>query len=83
MLPQETTDPEYPTSKGSRLDKTNLIDEWLKNKQVHSLYCNIKCSGSLVDEERCVTFLFFPQRMHNMCGTNPNWMQWMWIRLTT
>ncbi|KAK3533393.1 hypothetical protein QTP70_019337 [Hemibagrus guttatus] len=33
MLPVETPDPEYPTSTGSRKDKTNLINEWLKNKQ--------------------------------------------------
>ncbi|KAG9351160.1 hypothetical protein JZ751_025050 [Albula glossodonta] len=33
MLPKETRDPEYATSSGDRLDKTNLIIEWLKNKR--------------------------------------------------
>ncbi|XP_030646976.1 intestinal-type alkaline phosphatase-like [Chanos chanos] len=32
MLPKDTSDPEYPTEKGDRLDNTNLITEWLKNK---------------------------------------------------
>ncbi|KAJ0064990.1 hypothetical protein NL108_000959, partial [Boleophthalmus pectinirostris] len=33
MLPKDTQDPEYPKSKGDRLDGQNLIVEWLKNKQ--------------------------------------------------
>lgn len=34
MLPIGTADPEYPSTTGGRKDKTNLIDEWLKNKKV-------------------------------------------------
>ncbi|KAJ8393168.1 hypothetical protein AAFF_G00068510 [Aldrovandia affinis] len=30
MLPNVTQDPEYSGSRGTRLDRTNLIDEWLK-----------------------------------------------------
>lgn len=37
MLPIETADPEYPTTTGDRKDKTNLINEWLKNKTVKVL----------------------------------------------
>ncbi|XP_036409748.1 intestinal-type alkaline phosphatase-like [Megalops cyprinoides] len=33
MLPNDTRDPEYPASMGARLDKTNLIQEWLKGKK--------------------------------------------------
>ncbi|KAI4881341.1 hypothetical protein NFI96_001649 [Prochilodus magdalenae] len=32
MLPKETVDPEYSSVTGVRLDKTNLIDLWLKDK---------------------------------------------------
>uniref|UniRef100_A0A8B9L0C7 alkaline phosphatase n=1 Tax=Astyanax mexicanus TaxID=7994 RepID=A0A8B9L0C7_ASTMX len=34
MLPNNVTDPEYAKQTGDRLDNTNLIDEWLKNKKV-------------------------------------------------
>lgn len=34
MLPEGTTDPEYPSSTGVRKDNINLISEWLKNKTV-------------------------------------------------
>lgn len=37
MLPIETADPEYPSTNGRRNDKTNLINEWLKNKKVKLL----------------------------------------------
>ncbi|XP_076133740.1 intestinal-type alkaline phosphatase [Alosa pseudoharengus] len=50
MLPQETPDPEYPSLNGSRLDKTNLIDEWLKNKQKARYVWN-KSQLDAVDEE--------------------------------
>ncbi|XP_041912700.1 intestinal-type alkaline phosphatase [Alosa sapidissima] len=50
MLPQETPDPEYPSLNGSRLDKTNLIDEWLKNKQKAHYVWN-KSQLDAVDEE--------------------------------
>ncbi|XP_056303211.1 intestinal-type alkaline phosphatase [Danio aesculapii] len=33
MFPRETTDPEYSTVTGSRRDKRNLVDEWLKNRK--------------------------------------------------
>ncbi|XP_052445281.1 intestinal-type alkaline phosphatase-like isoform X1 [Carassius gibelio] len=32
MFPKETADPEYPTVTGSRKDKTNLVDVWLKER---------------------------------------------------
>ncbi|XP_077463818.1 alkaline phosphatase-like [Stigmatopora argus] len=32
MIPKEMQDPEYPSFKGDRDDKRNLIDEWLANK---------------------------------------------------
>ncbi|KAL2089775.1 hypothetical protein ACEWY4_014463 [Coilia grayii] len=52
MLPQETQDPEYPSKvNGSRLDKTNLIDEWLKNKQ-NAHYVWNKEEFDKVDEEK-------------------------------
>lgn len=34
MFPKETVDPEYPTVTGSREDKTDLVQEWLKNREV-------------------------------------------------
>ncbi|XP_051767191.1 intestinal-type alkaline phosphatase [Ctenopharyngodon idella] len=33
MFPKETVDPEYPTVTGSREDKTDLVQEWLKNRE--------------------------------------------------
>ncbi|CAM4653686.1 unnamed protein product [Leuciscus chuanchicus] len=33
MFPKETFDPEYSTVTGSRQDKTNLVQEWLKNRK--------------------------------------------------
>ncbi|XP_051979659.1 intestinal-type alkaline phosphatase-like [Xyrauchen texanus] len=33
MFPKNMTDPEYPSEKGSREDKVNLVDEWLKNRK--------------------------------------------------
>ncbi|XP_056614201.1 intestinal-type alkaline phosphatase [Triplophysa dalaica] len=33
MFPKEVNDPEYSTFTGSRLDKTNLVEEWLKNRK--------------------------------------------------
>ncbi|KAJ8356815.1 hypothetical protein SKAU_G00196090 [Synaphobranchus kaupii] len=35
MLPNVTQDPEYPESSGTRLDSTNLINEWLQGKKVN------------------------------------------------
>ncbi|XP_043087859.1 intestinal-type alkaline phosphatase [Puntigrus tetrazona] len=32
MFPKETADPEYSTVTGSRQDKTDLVDVWLKNR---------------------------------------------------
>lgn len=42
MFPTTYQDPEYPTVKGARKDEKNLVDEWLKNKQVNSTL--IKCA---------------------------------------
>ncbi|KAK7127175.1 hypothetical protein R3I94_018382 [Phoxinus phoxinus] len=33
MFPEETFDPEYSTYTGSRKDKTDLVQEWLKNRK--------------------------------------------------
>ncbi|XP_062411953.1 intestinal-type alkaline phosphatase [Sardina pilchardus] len=51
MLPQETPDPEDKSLNGSRLDKVNLIDEWLKNKQ-NAHYVWNKSQLDAVDEEK-------------------------------
>lgn len=50
MLPNDTADPEYPTSKGDRFDKTNLITEWLKNKK-NAAYVWNKAQLDAVDED--------------------------------
>ncbi|XP_060796640.1 intestinal-type alkaline phosphatase [Neoarius graeffei] len=50
MLPKETVDPEYPGTNGTREDKTNLIDEWLKNKTKAQYVWN-KAEFSAVDEK--------------------------------
>ncbi len=34
MFPKETVDPEYSTVTGSRQDKTNLVDVWLRSRNV-------------------------------------------------
>ncbi|KAI5101194.1 intestinal-type alkaline phosphatase precursor, partial [Silurus meridionalis] len=49
MLPKETQDPEYPTVTGDRTDKTNLINEWLKNK-TNAHYVWNKAELNAVDE---------------------------------
>lgn len=36
MFPVDMKDPEYPTSTGDREDGQNLVEEWLKNKEVIS-----------------------------------------------
>lgn len=36
MFPRNTKDPEYPTITGDRNDGRNLVEEWMKNKTVHS-----------------------------------------------
>lgn len=38
MFSRDTTDPEYPTSKGVRKDGQNLVMEWLKNKKVNGRF---------------------------------------------
>ncbi|XP_072516199.1 intestinal-type alkaline phosphatase [Salminus brasiliensis] len=50
MLPKETVDPEYPSSTGDRLDKTNLIEEWLKNKN-NAKYVWNKAQLNAIDEK--------------------------------
>lgn len=57
MKPKGSPDPEYPTSttrKGSRKDKRNLIDVWLKAKPVGLFnfivdYCLIPFKTSFTD----------------------------------
>ncbi|XP_063058118.1 intestinal-type alkaline phosphatase [Engraulis encrasicolus] len=51
MLPNTTKDPEYPTYSGSRQDKTNLIDVWLKNKQ-NAKYVWNKKQLDEIDEDK-------------------------------
>ncbi|KAG9330218.1 hypothetical protein JZ751_026088, partial [Albula glossodonta] len=52
MFPNETEDPEYSASRGTRLDKTNLIDEWLKGKQVHMKFHRAKFVWNKADFDR-------------------------------
>ncbi|XP_017332834.2 intestinal-type alkaline phosphatase [Ictalurus punctatus] len=49
MLPIETADPEYPSTNGRRNDKTNLINEWLKNKK-NAHYVWNKAQFNAVDD---------------------------------
>ncbi|XP_053490693.1 intestinal-type alkaline phosphatase [Ictalurus furcatus] len=49
MLPIETADPEYPSTNGGRKDKTNLINEWLKNKK-NAHYVWNKAQFNAVDD---------------------------------
>lgn len=67
MTPKGSPDPEYPTSttrKGSRKDKKNLIDAWLKAKPVGLFnfvlnYCLIhlktSSTGTFMGHFVCVT----------------------------
>uniref|UniRef100_A0A8B9KXI5 alkaline phosphatase n=1 Tax=Astyanax mexicanus TaxID=7994 RepID=A0A8B9KXI5_ASTMX len=50
MLPNNVTDPEYAKQTGDRLDNTNLIDEWLKNKK-NAKYVWNKAQLDAVDED--------------------------------
>uniref|UniRef100_A0A3B1IQW0 alkaline phosphatase n=1 Tax=Astyanax mexicanus TaxID=7994 RepID=A0A3B1IQW0_ASTMX len=50
MLPNNITDPEYAKQTGDRLDNTNLIDEWLKNKK-NAKYVWNKAQLDAVDED--------------------------------
>lgn len=36
MFPKDMQDPEYPTISGDRNDGRNLVQEWMRNKTVHS-----------------------------------------------
>lgn len=56
MLPVETPDPEYPTTTGSRKDKTNLINEWLKNKQVTSVLAQIMHFYHFYESQQCSSY---------------------------
>ncbi|XP_056116501.1 intestinal-type alkaline phosphatase [Rhinichthys klamathensis goyatoka] len=50
MFPKETLDPEYPTVTGSRSDKTDLVQEWLKNRK-NSKYVWNKNEFDAVNED--------------------------------
>ncbi|XP_053368943.1 intestinal-type alkaline phosphatase [Clarias gariepinus] len=72
MLPAGTADPEYPATFGSRLDKTNLIDEWLKNKKNAHYVWNITQFNN-VDEKNTdyLMGLFEPKDTRYELDRNP------------
>ncbi|KAM6963050.1 intestinal-type alkaline phosphatase [Aplochiton taeniatus] len=51
MFPKETQDPEYPSQKGERNDKTDLTATWLKNKN-KARYVWKKSDFDAVDPEK-------------------------------
>ncbi|XP_062869429.1 alkaline phosphatase-like [Trichomycterus rosablanca] len=73
MLPKETTDPEYPTTKGDRLDKTNLIDVWI-NKRKNAQYVWNKSQFDAVDETKTdyLMGLFEPKDTRYELDRNPD-----------
>ncbi|XP_067272500.1 intestinal-type alkaline phosphatase [Pseudorasbora parva] len=50
MFPKETADPEYSSEKGSRQDKTDLVDEWLKNRKNSRYVWNKKQFDSVKED---------------------------------
>ncbi|XP_036374766.1 intestinal-type alkaline phosphatase [Megalops cyprinoides] len=73
MLPKETRDPEYTTHFGTRLDKTDLITEWLKNKK-NAHYVWNKTDFDAVDEDDTdyLMGLFEPKDTRYELERNPN-----------
>ncbi|XP_048025874.1 intestinal-type alkaline phosphatase [Megalobrama amblycephala] len=51
MFPKETFDPEYPTFTGSRQDKTDLVQEWLKNRKNSKYVWNKKDFDAVKEEQ--------------------------------
>ncbi|KAB5559033.1 hypothetical protein PHYPO_G00024190 [Pangasianodon hypophthalmus] len=72
MLPIGTADPEYPSTTGVRKDKTNLIDEWLKNK-TNAFYVWNKAQLNAVDEKNTdyLIGLFEPKDTRYELDRNP------------
>ncbi|XP_064186092.1 intestinal-type alkaline phosphatase-like [Anguilla rostrata] len=72
MLPNDTADPEYPSSRGDRWDKTNLITEWLKNKKKAKYVWN-KAQLDDVDEDDTdyLMGLFEPKDLRYELDRNP------------
>ena len=64
FLPKEISDPEYPETKGVRLDKRNLADEW-KSKYKRSEYVWNKKQFDAVDAKKTghLLGLFEPSQM--------------------
>ena len=48
MFSNEAVDPEYPTMKGDRLDKTDLTAVWLRGKKVNSVCQSVSQSTKSV-----------------------------------
>ncbi|XP_061095280.1 intestinal-type alkaline phosphatase-like [Conger conger] len=75
MLPNDTADPEYSSTRGDRFDKTNLITEWLKNKKVRlqGSYVWNKAQFDGVDEEETdyLMGLFEPKDTRYELQRNP------------
>ncbi|KAJ8278798.1 hypothetical protein COCON_G00058640 [Conger conger] len=72
MLPNDTADPEYSSTRGDRFDKTNLITEWLKNKK-NAKYVWNKAQFDGVDEEETdyLMGLFEPKDTRYELQRNP------------
>ncbi|XP_065115459.1 intestinal-type alkaline phosphatase [Paramisgurnus dabryanus] len=73
MFPKETFDPEYPSDTGSRRDKANLVDEWLKNRK-NAKYVWNKAEFDAVNEEKTdyLMGLFEPKDTRYEMDRNPN-----------
>ncbi|XP_055073557.2 intestinal-type alkaline phosphatase [Misgurnus anguillicaudatus] len=73
MFPKETVDPEYPSTTGSRRDKANLVDEWLKNRK-NAKYVWNKADFDAVNEEKTdyLIGLFEPKDTRYELDRDPN-----------
>ncbi|XP_057181990.1 intestinal-type alkaline phosphatase [Triplophysa rosa] len=73
MFPKEVKDPEYSTVTGSRQDKTNLVEEWLKNRK-NAKYVWNKAEFDAVKETKTdyLMGLFEPKDTRYELERNPN-----------